>query len=129
MPIFAHKPFKVEAVQFTGNNWAEMQMFTGTREIKPNRWVHVFNPIGIYMPAHLYRTGSAELWVAPISTHLILEVGDWVVRDDRGCYPWKKAVFETMYDLIDESKKPIPIVIINSGLEVLKNAFGSFLRL
>ncbi len=102
MPKFVAKPIEIEAIQFTGKNWTELQLFTGFRRIDSN-YRRTFSPIGTYLPNYLYETGAAELWVDAISTHLVVEVGDWVVRNERGYYPWKRAIFEAQYEPISET--------------------------
>ncbi len=101
MPRFVAKPVEVDAIQFNGMNWDEMQDFTGTRTVIGGLLVPVFTPIGTYLPSYLYDSKDAELWVGTMSTHLAVRVSDWIVRFDRGCYPYKHSAFNAIYERIE----------------------------
>lgn len=85
---FVKKPIMVEAVRFTGDNWAEMHAFTGHRHIEGRVYVDVFVEAGTYTlvgrdePEYV-----AELWVEANSAWVPLTVGEWIMKDDFGFYP------------------------------------------
>lgn len=87
MPMFVKKPVPVEAVRFTGDNWAEMHAFTGHHETGDGHPVDTFNPIGTYLPNHQHPLAKAELWVEANQAWLPIVVGEWVMRDQYGFYP------------------------------------------
>ncbi len=103
MGQFISKTIVIEAVQYTGENWAEMRFFTGTRDLEPGQPVPVFNPIGTYLYNEGPDSTNAEFWMASISTHIVVSVNDWIVRDDNGLSAWKPARFEFNYEpVVDE---------------------------
>lgn len=105
MPRFTKKPVEVEAVQFTGDNWAEMHEFTGHRNVETEEQPHLvdaFNPIGTYLLAKHYDE-AAELYVAANKSVLPIVVGEWVIKDSLGFYPCNEKVFADTYELVEQS--------------------------
>lgn len=98
MPLFVKKPIVVEAVQWTGENFTEMHMFTGFRTIEGEHEAQVFNRIGTYLLDYLHPGATAELWVEANGTNLPLETGEWVIKDSLGFYPCKEAKFAETYE-------------------------------
>lgn len=97
MPTFIKKPVPVEAVRFTGDNWAEMHAFTGHRLLEGQFdsqtgmpvYADVFNPIGTYLSEYENTSAAAELWVEANQSHLPIAVGEWIMQDTHGFYPCK----------------------------------------
>lgn len=99
MPKFRKKPIEVEAVQFTGDNWAEMHAFTGHRLLSDQiNMVDAFNPIGTYLTSAGRDNTYAELWVDANGTVLPIPVGEWVIKDSLGFYPCQEDKFTETYD-------------------------------
>lgn len=91
-------PTVIEAVQFDGTNWGEMVTFTGTRTVD-DYTIPVFNHAGTYLLSFLGRTEKqvAELWVAANDAHVFIEIGEWVLKDEKGFYPCKNDMFQKLY--------------------------------
>lgn len=89
-------PTEIEAVQFNGENFGEIRLLTGTT--KKLDWdVFAFQPIGMYLIDYLNPGAAAELWVEANQQWLPIEVGEWIIRDSRGCYPCKDDIFRAKY--------------------------------
>lgn len=81
MAKYRYKPNTIEAVQFDGENWAEMSAFCGNREVD-DRKMPIFNPIGTYLPAWLVTKPEhiAELYLERHRKHSAVKIGDWAVK-------------------------------------------------
>jgi len=103
---YRKKPVIIEAVQFTGDNWAEMHAFTGHRNVETTSdpcMVDIFTEVGTYLVTHLLGdTTKAELWVEANRSVLPIEVGEWVIKDELGFYPCKADRFDATYELVEE---------------------------
>lgn len=92
---YRKKPVAVEAVRWTGDNFAELDAFAGTQfgTIHPDdRGDDPDNDAQVYDKLH-------SVWV-PFSA------GDWVIRGVQGeLYPCKAEVFEATYD-VDDTPDP-----------------------
>lgn len=86
---FRKNPIEFEAIQWTGDNLAEMQRFTGIFQHDERGEVPVFQT---EVSPDLT---VGYLWVAANHAFLEIEVGEWVVRDELGFYPCKDAVIRT----------------------------------
>lgn len=88
MPTFVKRPIPIEAVRFTGDNWAELHAFTGHRNVETEdhpHWADVFNPVGTYtMLAEEDPDIVAEVWDSLHSTHVGVKVGQWIMRGTEG---------------------------------------------
>lgn len=86
MSRFRKLPVEVEAVQFTGDNVAEIAQFL--------EW-----------EIDHYQTGAAdEVIIATLEGDMRASVGDWVIKGVAGeAYPCKPAVFEMTYEPVEES--------------------------
>lgn len=99
MARFRKKPVEVEAVQFTGENWAEMHAFTGHRNVDTEEhphWVDVFTEIGTFLLGMHYDE-AAELYVSANRSVMPIIVGEWVIKENGGFVPCKNEVFATDY--------------------------------
>lgn len=101
MPVFVHLPTEVESLQWTGDNLVDMQMFTGNRGLRHHdSWtVPAFTPIGTYLHPDLCEGATAELWVEANKQLVPIMTGEWVIKDELGCYPCKDEVFVKSYEL------------------------------
>lgn len=105
MPIFQAVPVSVEAVQFTGDNWAEMHEFTGHRfdnEIDRHP-IDIFNGIGTFLPKDLFPDAEGEIWVAAASRWLPVRKDDWIVQGPTGFTPWTPGIFAKSFVEIQDS--------------------------
>lgn len=100
MGRYRRRPTYATAIQFTGDNWGEMQDFCGERKVfGEEHWIPTFNPIGTY----LIQGGpdqKGELWVAANQSWLPLVPGEWVIQDELGFYPCKDDRFLATYEAI-----------------------------
>jgi hypothetical protein len=97
---YRKKPVVIEAVQFTGENFAELAAFCGSHpDSSGHLEIATFNRIGTYLlddkPGVL-----GELWVAANGAWLGLVQGEWVIHDSLGFYPCKPDVFEATYEAV-----------------------------
>ena len=70
MGRYRKKPVEVEAVQFTGENWAEMHEFTGHRNVENDLnpyMVDIFTEIGTYLATYLMTERKLSSGSRPIS--------------------------------------------------------------
>jgi hypothetical protein len=94
MPMFQAVPVTVKAVQFTGENWAEMHDFTGHKnDPELGHPVDRFNEIGTFLPSSEFPTAQAELWVQATDRWIPVQAGDWIVQGPGGFTPWSQRVF------------------------------------
>lgn len=91
MGKYKKKPVVVEAVQFTGDNWAEIHAFTGHREPRDGLVMDVFAP-----------NGKPVLWVEANQAWLVIEVGEWVIKDTLGFCPCAEDVFVATYEEVTD---------------------------
>lgn len=110
MPVYRKLPVEVEAIRFYGGNYHEIWEFVGTRPASwnPNEQVRNFEPIGTYLPFTEKRNSNAtaELWVAANQKWLPIEDGEWILKDELGCYPCKDSKFRETYLEVDDSIEP-----------------------
>lgn len=109
MTTYTKLPETVEAVQFTGDNWAEMHAFTGHRHLEGQTesdgraaYADVFNEIGTYLPKDEHPGAVAELWNQVQSSHVPIYSGMWVIKDGLGFYRVDKEYFANKYVLKDD---------------------------
>lgn len=87
---YRKKPIEITAIQWTGNNDLDIYDFVGARKfvvIDPDD--HGEDP-----------DCTAELFVSANSTWVLIETGEWIIRDARGCYPCKPGIFEETYEVV-----------------------------
>lgn len=78
---FVNKPVKVQAVQWTGDNFKELNEFAGC----------------LYYTYSLYNEYSLII-ETPEGNHYVGQ-GDWIIRGVNGeCYPCKPDIFEKTYE-------------------------------
>ncbi len=97
---FIARPIIVDAVQFDGDNWIEVQLFTGARwDAAIKKKVPRFTEFGTYLVAT--PPGDAELYIDPIDIHLPVDIGDWIVRNNGLYQPWTPIRFDAVYEPIE----------------------------
>lgn len=89
---YRKRPVVVDAVQWTGDNEAEVQAFVGPAPSDPGA---AFQKFDIY--------ASYLLYVAANRSWLPVELGEWVIKDSKGCYPCKADIFEATYEPVEET--------------------------
>lgn len=89
---FRKKPIEVEAIQWTGKNPAAVRAFTGMHQIGNGGEHFVFTT----------QAGHGELFVAANDAWLDIEIGEWILRDERGFYPCKPEMFEQSYASVEK---------------------------
>lgn len=78
---FVKKPVEVQAIQWTGKNYAEIQKFVG----KDGCYFNKDRP-------------GAKLAIATLEGDHRAEIGDWIIRGVKGeFYPCKPDIFEKTY--------------------------------
>lgn len=83
MRLYRKRPIVVEAIQWTGDNLAEVQRFA-------DLFLRV-NPT------------LAEVWVKPEATWVRCPAGHYVIKGVNGeFYPCAPAIFETTYEAVGE---------------------------
>lgn len=105
MPSFQVAPVTVEAVQFTGENWAEMHEFTGHRfdnEIDRHP-IDIFNGIGTFLPKDMFPDAEGEIWVAAANRWMPVSKDDWIVQGPTGFSPWTPGIFAKSFLEIAEA--------------------------
>jgi hypothetical protein len=100
MGNYIRLPEPLEAVQFTGDNWAEMLGFCGVRMIE-KRATPIFTKVGTYLLDYLEPGASAELWEEFDKRLVYVFKGDWIVKDGHGCYVVKDNLFRQKYRKMD----------------------------
>lgn len=89
---FQKRPVQVQAIQWTGENPYAVRAFTGMHKTEPSGDHFVFTvQDGI---------DNAKLYVAANDAWLDIEIGEWVIRDDRGFYPCKPDIFAATYEQV-----------------------------
>lgn len=89
-------PTEIDAVQFNGENFASVRELAGKKDYMGGfSWA--FQPIGTYLVDYLNPEAKAELWVEANSSWVPIEIGEWILKDDLGCYPCKNDIFKRKY--------------------------------
>jgi hypothetical protein len=79
MPLFRKRPVTIEAVQFTGLNYEEIERFVG-------------GDIG---------TNNGKPYVATLEGPMQISIGDYVIKGVKGeFYPCKPDIFSQTYDAV-----------------------------
>lgn len=92
---FRKRPIEVQAVQWTGDNLAEVGHLTGSNNFQP------INDLGRGPNDPAWAT--AEVYDRLHDKWIPLRTGDWVVRGVRGeCWPVEQAVFAETYEPVGE---------------------------
>lgn len=91
-------PATIEAIQFDGLNWDEVQKFVGVRVADGHR-ITCFNILGTYLLVadDIGLQYVAELWVEANHGWLPINLGEWILKDEAGFYPCKDHIFKNSY--------------------------------
>ena len=90
MTRYRKKPIVIEAIQFTGDNWDEIQKFTGRQCVSKCD----FNYKDGYMIDKVYiRTLQGEVQ---------FHKGDYIIKGSHDCYPCNEMVFNETYEEVKE---------------------------
>ncbi len=100
-------PVVIEAVQWTGSNLDVIQEFVGPAGDGGADYDHPPDPTtpGFFHQACLLVYGRnmrfpARLYVAANDGWLDVEIGEWIAKDSKGCYPIKDDIFEQTYGAV-----------------------------
>lgn len=110
------KAVERQAIQFTGDNWADVVFFTGGGflPVLPSEFTEP--QVAVSIRARIAETGDyfdgyADPQVVAVvydklhDSYIGLRVGDWIVKGDRDeCYPMTKTVFGERMDILGEVK-------------------------
>ena len=87
MTKYRKKPIEIEAVQFTGDNWDEIQKFTGIQCVSKCG----FNYEDGYMIGKVY--------IKTLEGEVQFHKGDWIIKGIKGeFYPCKPDIFDETYE-------------------------------
>lgn len=97
--LFVKKPVVVEATQFDGYNWMEVQAFCGSHRDSGDQWdISSFNPIGTYIQSEDPDV-VAEVWDKVQSCWVTVKRNDWIIKGIKGeFYPCGHDVFRETYE-------------------------------
>ena len=90
---FRKKPIVIEAMEWTGDNYVELNKFVEGGE-------PVALPIGEALPGRRLREGDERsLLVVTLEGEMRASVGDWIIKGMKGeFYPCKPDIFEATYE-------------------------------
>ena len=95
------KPVETDAIQFTGENWAEVNEFAGTHWVDIDVYHDNFIPVE-EMWVDIPEGIVGVVWVEPSQQWAGVKIGDYIVRDLEGdVYPCEKSIFERKYEPIE----------------------------
>ena len=93
MAKYRKKPVVIEAVQWTGENLAEVLSFTG----KSPRFEEWFSSFDEYA-THVASDGN-KFKVFTLEGTMVADIGDWIIRGVKGeHYPCKPHIFAETYE-------------------------------
>ena len=101
---FKYRPLEVEAVQFDGNNFAELQEFCGKYVTRDGQHVsmYIFNPVHTRMD-HEDPEVIAEVWDKFHDTWYGVKQGDWIIKGTKGeFFPRCQEVFAATFEPLGE---------------------------
>jgi hypothetical protein len=95
------KPFEIEAVEFTGSNWIELDRFCGERRVD----------VGWLVP-NFVKSGTYSIWddddiIAEVydklhSTWVGVKAGQFIIRGAKGeYYPCDAEIFNAKYEEVE----------------------------
>jgi len=102
MAKYRTKAFEIEAIQFTGENWKEVQDFCGTHPAEYNEIYHLstFDHVENWWPITETEI-VAVVWDYIHETWVGVRVGDYIIKGMKGeFYPCCTEVFDAKYEEI-----------------------------
>lgn len=95
---YVAKPVEMEAIQFDGDNFGEIQAFVGMRKVDVDHYIDSFDDVRnwwVDVPQGI----TAVLWVEPSQQWAGVKPGDYICQDIKGdFYPCVKDIFENKYE-------------------------------
>ena len=89
MPKYRKKPVVIEAVQWTGDNFKEMENMLGNLEGEASRAA--------------FDASDKSLYIFTLEGEMKCDVGDYVIKGvNKEVYPCKPDIFEKTYEKVDE---------------------------
>lgn len=95
LKTYRKRPIELQAIQWTGENEAEIQAWTGRS---------IFYKLDVEDRGE-NPDATATLYVAANSVWLGLEPGEWILKDSKGFYPCKPDVFAETYEEVTEPRE------------------------
>lgn len=97
------KPVVVEAIQYDGNNFEEIEKFCGKIEL-PMKFIHWYDFVSVAYIIDVDTTVSPTLMIRTLEGDQKANIGDYIIKGVHGeCYPCKKSIFEETYKIVDRS--------------------------
>lgn len=101
MGYYRKKPVVIEAMQFTGNNSTEIQLFVG-KKLKCN-----IPPHGMQLALNDIPDEAFTVIIPTLEGDMTAHRGDWIIKGIKNeFYPCKPEIFDATYD---------EVVIHNTG--------------
>lgn len=100
---YQEKPGVVKAIQFNGENYAEIQAIVGVHYLDNNNQYEVpnFDKTENWWPA-VDPARPAVLWIADNAAWVSVGIEDWVVKDDGELRVLTNKVFNKRYEAIGD---------------------------
>lgn len=96
------KPFEIEAMQFTGYNFYDVQAWVGSREISPTWIIYKFQEAGTYMNWDDDDI-VAEVYDELHSTWVGVKLDQFIIKGSKGeFYPCDPEIFNEKYEPIGQ---------------------------
>lgn len=88
MPTYRKKPVEVQAIQWTGDNAADLESFAGS----------AFEVLD--QPSGDDPDATASILASQHSTWVLVYTGDWIIRelDGNGFYPCRSDIFDATFE-------------------------------
>lgn len=84
MPFFRKKPVVIRAVQWLGDNFADVAQLGG----------NIMGPYG--------QSETPHLEIVTLEGRMMASIGDWIIRGVKGeVYPCKPDIFSATYEAVD----------------------------
>lgn len=100
MPRFRKKPVEVEAVQFTGDNWADMHDFTGHSEDEKGQF-DIFAEVTPFVLSGICY--AAILWNQKSFSWERVALNAWIVKNEQGEFStYSENAFANIYEKVSD---------------------------
>jgi hypothetical protein len=103
MARYRTKPFEINAIQFTGDNFDAVQRFCGEHCVDAHSgwWIENFQRAGTYRDWSGTPEIAAEVWDKLHHTWVGVRVNDFIIHGSEGeNYPCDPEVFNRKYELV-----------------------------
>lgn len=100
---FRTKPFEIEAVRFTGDNWSEVDEFV-TGPLQETEVDNYFiAPMVKFTQINTVDGFTAAVFDELHNTWVKVKAGQWIIKGNKGeFYPCDDEIFRMKYEVIDE---------------------------